>query len=159
MATPKQPTRALAKPVGDNGTTSQRGADQRKLLGSRGEQLAADWYRRRSYRVVDRNWRSRNGELDLVLRRRDELVFCEVKNRSSRRFGHPVEAVTFVKQQRIRALALQWIAATGNHSGGLRFDVAAVEGGRVEVWKAAFWRRGQPRGRRRERASQHPRCQ
>lgn len=87
---------------------------------------------------MDRNWRSRNGELDLVLRRRGELVFCEVKTRSSRVFGHPVEAVTLAKQQRIRRLALQWMATTGSRTRHLRFDVAAVENGRVEVWKAAF---------------------
>ena len=85
-----------------------------------------------------RNGRCANGELDLVLTRRGELVFCEVKTRSSRRFGHPVEAVTATKQRRIRQLALQWMNATGTRRRRLRFDVAAVEHGHVEVWQAAF---------------------
>lgn len=107
-------------------------------MGARGETLAADWYRRRGYQVLERNWRCRNGELDLVASRRGELVFCEVKTRTSRRFGHPAEAVTAAKQRRIRSLALQWIAARGVHATRLRFDVAAVEGRRVQVWTAAF---------------------
>ncbi len=73
-----------------------------------------------------------------MLIRRGELVFCEVKTRSSRRFGHPVEAVTYAKQRRIRQLAVLWMKATGTRRRNLRFDVAAVEGTRVEVWKAAF---------------------
>ena len=128
------PTRA----AGAQARSTNAGRNTRHLLGERGEQLTADWYRRRGYQVVDRNWRTRNGELDLVLRRRGELVFCEVKTRSSRVFGHPVEAVTLAKQQRIRRLALQWMATTGSRARQLRFDVAAVEHGRVEVWKAAF---------------------
>ncbi len=113
-------------------------ASRRQAVGRRGEGLAADWYRRRGYTVVDRNWRCRNGELDLVVRRRDQLVFCEVKARSSRRYGHPAEAVTPAKQQRIRGLALQWMATTGTRRPRIRFDVATVEGGRVEVRQAAF---------------------
>ena len=66
-----------------------------------------------------------------------ELVICEVKTRTSRRYGHPVEAVTATKQARIRRLALAYVAATGAR-GRLRFDIASVEQGEVEVWEAAF---------------------
>lgn len=115
-------------------------------LGAAGERAVADWYRRRGYRELARNWRCREGELDLVLYRRGVVVFCEVKTRSSRRFGHPVEAVTATKQERIRRLAMAFLAEHGTgtaHPGldgaaDLRFDVAAVEGRAVEVWKAAF---------------------
>lgn len=110
----------------------------RLRLGGRGERLAARWYERRGYKVVSQNWRCRNGELDLVMVKGGELVFCEVKTRSSRAFGHPVEAVTRAKQRRIRQLAVQWMDATGTRRKRLRFDVAAVEGGHVEVWRAAF---------------------
>ncbi len=113
-------------------------ADPRLELGRRGEQLAAAWYQRRGYAVLARNWSSRNGELDLVLARRGLLVFCEVKTRRSRAFGHPVEAVTESKQRRIRQLALQWMGATRARQARVRFDVAAVEGRRVEVWRDAF---------------------
>jgi putative endonuclease len=117
----------------------------RQRLGARGEQLAADWYAARGYQVVARNWRCREGELDLVLARDGELVFCEVKTRSSDRFGTPAEAVTPAKQRRLRVLAVRYLAEQGGGRAGrdagrrgIRFDVAAVSGGRVEVIEAAF---------------------
>lgn len=111
--------------------------DPRRRLGDAGEELTAQWYAEQGYEVVARNWRCRNGELDLVAWRGGELVFCEVKTRSSRRFGHPLEAVDARKQHRIRGLALAFIAATGAR-GRMRFDVAAVENGRVEVYPGVF---------------------
>jgi putative endonuclease len=110
----------------------------RQVLGQQGERLAASWYRQHGYRIVARNWRCRNGELDLVLSTGDTLVFCEVKARSSRRFGHPVEAVTALKQSKIRRLALQFMSSTRTRRRRLRFDVATVEDGRVEIWRDAF---------------------
>ena len=122
------------------GPRSPRGHKQR--LGARGEQLAADWYAAQGYQVVARNWRCREGELDLVLLATDgDLVFCEVKTRSSDRFGGPAEAVTPAKQRRLRTLATRFLAAEGRPAAarrGVRFDVAAVMGGRVEVIEAAF---------------------
>lgn len=108
------------------------------MLGDAGERRVSDWYLRRGYRVQARNWRTRNGELDLVLVRRGQLVFCEVKTRTSRRFGHPAEAVTPAKQRRIRGLALQWMADTGIRRSRIRFDVATVEGRSVEVRQGVF---------------------
>jgi putative endonuclease len=110
-------------------------------LGNRGERLAAKWYAAAGYEVVARNWRCREGELDLVVRRAGrrggELVFCEVKTRTSDRFGVPAEAVTAAKQQRMRVLAARFLAETGCR-GQVRFDVACVLGGRVQVIEAAF---------------------
>ncbi|MEM7286964.1 MAG: YraN family protein [Actinomycetota bacterium] len=119
-------------------TIDGRPRDRRRQLGDAGERRVSEWYRRRGYRVEARNWRSRHGELDLVLTRRGEVVFCEVKTRTSRRFGHPAEAVTPAKQERIRGLALEWMAATGVRRGRIRFDVATVEGRWVEVRRSAF---------------------
>lgn len=120
-----------------NGERAGPSGRHNQHLGAAGEELAAAWYRRQGYRVVARNWRTRNGELDLILARRGELVVCEVKTRSSRRYGHPVEAVTPDKQARIRRLAMAYVAET-KARGRLRFDIAAVESGRVEVWEGVF---------------------
>ena len=106
-------------------------------LGIRGEALAAAWYKAAGYEVVARNWRCQAGELDLVLRRGDELVFCEVKTRTSDRFGVPAEAVTEAKQQRMRVLAARFLADFGLR-GRVRFDVACVVAGRIHVIEAAF---------------------
>lgn len=98
----------------------------------------ARWYEARGFVVVDRNWRCREGELDLVCAGSSPggpvLVFCEVKTRRSTAFGSPLEAVTVAKQRRIRVLARRWLEAQGSggdHGRGrraarLRFDVAAV---------------------------------
>ena len=115
----------------------------RRALGARGEDLAAAWYLERGYEVLDRNWRCREGELDLVLSGAGATVFCEVKTRTSHAFGSPLEAITAVKQRRIRVLAGRWIADRGHPGGELRFDVVSVLAPRdaapiVEVLEAAF---------------------
>ena len=109
-----------------------------RALGAHGEALAAKWYETRGYEVLARNWRCPEGELDLVLGGDGVIVFCEVKTRSSDRFGLPAEAVTAGKQRRIRRLALSWLDDAGRRAGRVRFDVACVVGGRVEVIESAF---------------------
>lgn len=110
----------------------------RRALGIRGEEAAAAWYQEHGYRVVDRNWRCRSGELDLVVRRGGLVVFCEVKTRSSDAFGLPAEAVGRQKQQRIRVLAARWLEESPSPAAEIRFDVAAVLGDQIEVIQAAF---------------------
>jgi putative endonuclease len=112
--------------------------DRRRALGVAGEDLAAAWYVERGYEVLARNWRCRDGELDLVLARGRTVVFCEVKARSSLAFGSPLEAVTAAKRRRIRLLASRWLEGAGVRPASLRFDVDAVLGGELEVVEAAF---------------------
>ncbi len=95
-------------------------------LGARGERIAAAFLADAGLRVLDRNWRCREGELDLVARDGDALVFCEVKTRRGTGFGSPVEAVTPAKQRRLRTLARRWLAAHDEHAPDLRFDVVGV---------------------------------
>jgi putative endonuclease len=113
-------------------------ASARQARGVYGERRAAEWYARQGYEVVARNWRAgRSGELDLVLRRGRTIVFCEVKARATDAYG-VAEAVTPVKQARIRRLAAAFL---GEHDLGaveLRFDVVCVTGTRIEVIEAAF---------------------
>ena len=95
-------------------------------LGAHGERIAAAYLTDSGLRVLDRNWRCRDGELDIVARDGDALVFCEVKTRRAVGFGHPVEAVGHVKQRRLRTLAQRWLAAHDEHAPELRFDVVGV---------------------------------
>jgi putative endonuclease len=111
---------------------------RRQALGAAGEDLAAQWYEDHGYVVVDRNWRCRQGELDLVVRRGRELVFCEVKARTTDRFGTPAEAVTRAKQQRLRVLAARYLDDSPLRPTGIRFDVACVLAGRIDVIEGAF---------------------
>jgi putative endonuclease len=111
---------------------------ERKLLGEYGEQKARRVYERAGYEVLAQNWRGQAGELDLVLRRGTEVVICEVKTRSSARYGLPAEAVDWRKQRRLRALAREFLAGGQTRYRTIRFDVAAILGGRVEIIEAAF---------------------
>ena len=113
-------------------------SDHRRALGAQGEAAAALWYEACGFTIVDRNWRRREGEIDLVLRHDRLLVFCEVKARSSSRFGMPFEAVTRTKQLRLRRLAALWLAEHAVRGVELRFDVASVSSMTVEVIEAAF---------------------
>ena len=88
--------------------------------------------------MLARNWRCRDGELDLVLGRGDVIVFCEVKTRTSAAYGVPASAVTPAKQRRVRHLAMRWLDETGRRAPRLRFDVACVLDGAVEVLPGAF---------------------
>ncbi len=103
-----------------------------------GEDAAAAWYLSDGYEILDRNWRCRDGELDLIAAGEGCLVFCEVKSRSSSAYGVPAAAVTPAKQRRIRHLALRWLDEHDVHGARLRFDVVSVLGGRVEVIAGAF---------------------
>lgn len=98
----------------------------RRSLGAAGEAAVAAWYEAHGHRVIDRNWRCRDGELDLVVRAGTTVVFCEVKTRRSARFGAPYEAVTATKQRRLRGLAARWLAEHPHRSVNVRFDVASV---------------------------------
>ena len=119
-------------------------ADARRALGAAGEEAVARWYIGAGYQVLDRNWRCREGELDLVVARPGTVVFCEVKTRRSTNFGVPAEAVTATKQRRLRTLAARWLAAHPEaRARELRFDVAAVLAARaaapvIDVIEAAF---------------------
>ncbi len=110
----------------------------RRDLGASGEQRVAEWYRSSGYEVVARNWRCPLGELDLVLRRGELVVVCEVKTRTSTAFGAPVEAVTRAKQARLRRAAARWLEEGPHRARLVRFDVASVLGGAVEVVEEAF---------------------
>ena len=101
-------------------------ADRRAQLGARGEQIAVDHLTATGLTVLDRNWRSGRGELDVVAREDDALVFCEVKTRSGNRYGSPLEAVSPAKQARLRQLAGRWLDEHDVHAPRLRFDVVGV---------------------------------
>lgn len=95
-------------------------------LGAHGEDLAAAYLTEVGIRVLDRNWRCDDGELDIVAREGNTLVFCEVKTRRSNAFGDPAEAVTWRKARKLRQLAGRWLTAHDEHAREIRFDVVSV---------------------------------
>ena len=95
-------------------------------LGRWGEDLAAAKLRESGLQIIDTRWRTRDGEIDIVARDGRTIVFCEVKSRSGMGFGGPFEAVTALKQRRLRKLAGAWLADHHEHAADLRFDVVGV---------------------------------
>lgn len=107
-------------------------------LGAESEALAASHLAALGWRVLERNWRGRTGELDLVAEEGRTVVFVEVKARSSRRRGTPEEAVGPAKQARLSRVAAEYLARRGWLERPCRFDVAAVEGGKIRLHRGAF---------------------
>jgi len=117
-------------------------AEHRRALGASGEDIAAAWYEENGYEVLERNWRRREGEVDLIVRRRRIVAFCEVKTRTTDAFGTGAESVLPAKKRRIRRLAIRWLAeltpASGRALVDLRFDVVDITAGEVDVIEDAF---------------------
>ena len=110
--------------------------NQKRALGSWGEQRAAEYLQERGYQIVARNVRGEYGEIDLLARQGAVLVFVEVKARSSAQFGHPEEAITPLKQQHLVDSALDYLQAHPDLDGDWRVDVISVrrmKNGRPEI--------------------------
>ncbi|GGB19865.1 UPF0102 protein [Flexivirga endophytica] len=110
----------------------------RRELGQHGEEEAARYLQLQGLTVIERNWRCREGEIDIVALDDigDCLVIVEVKTRTSERFGRPVEAVTPVKARRLRVLAARWLADHPINTSRIRIDVIGMlyrPGALVEV--------------------------
>ena len=100
-----------------------------RALGQYGEQLACRYLAANGFTILDRNWRCARGELDVVARDVDAIVVCEVKTRTTERFGAPFEAVTRRKLARLRRLAMLWLDAQHDlERAGLsvRIDVVSI---------------------------------
>jgi putative endonuclease len=97
-------------------------------FGREGEDLAARYLQDAGLRVIDRRWRTKTGELDLVAMDGDEVVFVEVKTRRDAGFGAPEEAVTRAKREHLRQSAVAWLDAHRRAGRPYRIDVVAVEG-------------------------------
>jgi len=102
-------------------------ANQRMATGGYGEARAARYLTEEQGMVVlDRNWRCELGELDLVLRDHEVLVFCEVKTRRDARYGAPLEAVSEQKVARLRRLAARWMQERAVHAEHVRIDLLGI---------------------------------
>ena len=117
--------------------------DARVAFGKRGEDLACEELQRRGYAILDRRFRTRCGELDIVARDGRVLVFVEVKARSSSSFGSPFESVTWQKRHRLSRMAAAYLWQKRLPESACRFDVVGVtvglDGGcQIEIIKSAF---------------------
>ena len=119
------------------------GKDARASFGKLGEDLACDELRRRGYRIVDRRFRTRCGELDIIARDGAVLVFVEVRARSGGSFGTPFDSVTWQKRRRLSRMAAAYLCQKRLADIACRFDVVGVTGTaggtlNIEVVQHAF---------------------
>jgi putative endonuclease len=96
------------------------------VLGREGEQAAVSYLEGRGFRILDRNWRCADGEIDIVAVERHTFVACEVKTRTGTRYGTPLDAVGREKRRRLRRLAALWLSAHGVRFDQIRIDVLGL---------------------------------
>ena len=100
---------------------------KRRDTGALGEKLAKDFLRKKGYRILETNYRCPEGEIDIVARQKDSLVFIEVRTKTSREFGSPEESITPTKMKRLRATAAHFRQNHDNLPALWRIDVVAIE--------------------------------
>ena len=112
----------------------------KRKIGSRYEESAAAFLQKQGFRILGKNFRCRQGEIDLVCREGKELVFTEVKYRSDASCGSPFEAVDFRKQEKIRRTALFYLCRYGYpENTPCRFDVVGITGSNIQLIRNAFY--------------------
>ncbi len=116
--------------------------DRKQKIGKKGESIAVRYLKKQGYRIVEQNYRSKVGEIDIIAREKKSLVFVEVKTRSSRSFGSPKWAITPKKQKAISMAALYYLKMTNQNDINARFDVVSIllqgEDTHIELVRNAF---------------------
>ncbi|MDO8786294.1 MAG: YraN family protein [Syntrophales bacterium] len=107
--------------------TKNSGDSDRIRTGKKGEDIAVDYLTKAGYRIIERNYRCLFGEIDIVARDQDTIVFVEVKSRKSEEFGDPQLSVGVDKQKKISRVSLNYIQEKRLHHCNARFDVVAVK--------------------------------
>jgi putative endonuclease len=114
----------------------------KKELGKKGEELALQFLKKRGYRIIGRNYVCKMGEMDIIAKEKDTLVFVEVKARTSTTFGPPQLAVNSAKQRQLSKVALNFLKEKHLEDVKARFDVVAIllrpKGEQIELIRDAF---------------------
>ncbi|MBW2011147.1 MAG: YraN family protein, partial [Deltaproteobacteria bacterium] len=111
-------------------------------FGRKSESIAADRLKKQGYSILELNYRTKLGEIDIIAKDKDTIVFVEVKARKSNNFGSPKFAVTYKKQKKISMVALYYLKSTKQSNSKARFDVVSIIAGKgsfgLEIIKNAF---------------------
>jgi putative endonuclease len=100
---------------------------KRKELGDIGEKLARDFLKKKGYKIIGSNFRCREGEIDIIARKKDYLVFVEVRTKASTGFGSPEESVTFAKKEKLISSALTYMSEHRDLPESWRIDFVAID--------------------------------
>lgn len=117
---------------------------ERISLGKKGEELALKYLKRHKYKIIEQNYKSRFGEIDIIAKDEDVLAFIEVKTRKSTEFGSPQESVDIRKQRQLAKAALEYISKRKIRNTNCRFDVVGIiclpdQEPKIELIKNAFY--------------------
>ena len=110
---------------------------EKRLIGKLGEKLACKWYTDRKYKLLDINYKTRLGEIDIIAMKKKEIVFIEVKTRKNSNFYEAKEAVTFSKQSKIKAAAAQFLAE--NDFEDFKWQILDNKKYRTEITQSYFY--------------------
>lgn len=114
------------------------GNNNNRAIGSRGEEIATKFLEKQGYKILDRNYRCRLGEIDIIGMDLDYLTFIEVKYRRNVNTGYPIEAVGYYKQKRIVKTAMYYAKVKRLFNVDIRFDVVEIIDNQIRVVKDAF---------------------
>lgn len=99
----------------------------KKSFGDSGEYVAASYLKRNGYKILDKNFRIKLGEIDIIAKQKNTLIFCEVKTRNNSIYGHPFESVNKRKQAKIKRIAEAYIQRFKLYKSDVRFDVISIK--------------------------------
>jgi len=116
--------------------------NRKQEIGKKGESIAVGYLKKQGYKIIEQNYRSKAGEIDIIAREKKTLVFVEVKTRRSTSYGSPKWAVTLKKQKAISMAALYYLKMTNQTNADARFDVVSIlvrgEDTQIELVRNAF---------------------
>ena len=114
----------------------------RQKFGEKSESIAVSYLKKQGYKIIEQNYRTKLGEIDIIAREKGTIAFIEVKARKSKNFGNPKWAVTPKKQRKISMVALQYLKTTMQSNVKARFDVVSIissqDNPSIEIVKNAF---------------------
>ena len=111
----------------------------KKFLGRAGEIMAAEFLKKKGFKILEKNYKTPLGEIDVIADDDGTLVFVEVKTRSSDEYGQPSEAVNYKKQQKYKRVSLYYLQRAHKLDAPCRFDVIEIENGQINHILNAFW--------------------
>ena len=116
--------------------------NRRQKFGEESESIAVTYLKKQGYKIIEQNYRTKLGEIDIIAREKDTIAFVEVKSRKSKNFGSPKWAVTPKKQRKISMVALWYLKTTMQSNVKARFDVVSIISSKdkpsIEIVKNAF---------------------